>query len=82
VTAIEKANKVKQALRIISRYFSPQEMVKLSTALFYFGVFLLYYGEKIWLSFALSANLKNKLWQTSSKMLKICQKDWQSLFEI
>ena len=35
VTAIEKANKAKQALRIISRYFSPQKMVKLPTALFY-----------------------------------------------
>ncbi len=33
--AIEKANKAKQALRMISRYFSAQEMVKLSTALFY-----------------------------------------------
>jgi len=58
VTAIEKANKAKQALRIISRYFSPQEMVKLSTALFYSR---LYYGAKIWLSSALSANLKKKL---------------------
>jgi hypothetical protein len=27
VTAIEKANKAKQALRIISRFFSPQEML-------------------------------------------------------
>jgi hypothetical protein len=77
VTAIEKANKAKQALRIISRYFSPQEMVKLSTALFYSR---LYYGAKIWLSSALSATLKKKLWQTSSKMLKICQKDWQGQY--
>ena len=77
VTAIEKANKAKQALRIISRYFSPQEMVKLSTALFYSR---LYYGAKIWLSSALSAILKKKLWQTSSKMLKICQKDWQGQY--
>jgi hypothetical protein len=29
---------------------------------------------------ALSAILKEKLWQESSKMLKICQKDWQGQF--
>jgi hypothetical protein len=45
----------------------------LSTALFHSN---LYYGAKIWLASALSATLKKKLWQTS-KMLKICQKDWQ-----
>ena len=37
----------------------------------------LYYGAKIWLSSALSVTLKKKLWPASSKMLKICQKDWQ-----
>ena len=35
-----------------------------------------YYGAKIWLTSVLSAPLKKKLWQASSKMLKICQKDW------
>jgi hypothetical protein len=49
VTAIEKRNKAKQALRINLRYFLPQEIVKLSTALFYSR---LYYGAKIWLSSA------------------------------
>jgi hypothetical protein len=73
VTAIEKANKAKQALRIISKFFSSQEMVKLSTALFYSR---LYYGAKVWLSSALSVTLK----KASSKMLKICQKDWQGQF--
>jgi hypothetical protein len=77
VTAIEKLNKAKQALRIISKFFSTQEMVKLSTALFYSR---LYYGAKIWFSSAWSAFLKKKLWQASSKMLKICQKDWQGQF--
>jgi hypothetical protein len=28
----------------------------------------------------LSVTLKKKLWQASSKMLKICQKDWQGQF--
>ena len=71
--AIEKANKAKQALQILSRYFFTDEMLKLATALFYSR---LYYVAKVWLSSALSATLKKKLWQTSSKMLKICQKDW------
>jgi hypothetical protein len=70
-TAFEEANKAQQGLIIISKYFSPQKMVKLSMALFYSR---LYYEAKIWLSSALSATLKKKLWQTSSKMLKICQK--------
>ena len=35
-----------------------------------------YYGTKVWLSSALSAHLKKKLWQASSKILKICLKDW------
>ena len=73
VSAIEKANKAKQALRIILRYFSTDEMIQLATALFYSR---LYYGAKVWLTSALSAPLKKKLLQTSSKMLKICQKDW------
>jgi hypothetical protein len=54
----------RQALRIISRYFSPQKMIKLSTALF---TSRLYYEANIWLSRVLSATLKKKLWQTSSK---------------
>jgi hypothetical protein len=52
-------------------------MVKLPTALFNSR---LYYGAKIWLSSALYVTLKKKLWQASSKMLKICQKDWQRQF--
>ena len=48
-------------------------MIKLATALFYSR---LYYKARVWLTSALSALLKKKLWQTSSKILKICQKDW------
>ena len=74
--AIEKANKAKQALRMISGFFFTGEMIKLSTALFYSR---LYYG-KVWLSSALAAPFKKKLWQASSKMLKICQKDWNGQY--
>ncbi len=35
---------------------------------------------KVWLSSALSVTLKKKLWQASSRMLKICQKDLQGQF--
>jgi hypothetical protein len=52
-------------------------MVELLTPLFYS---ILYYEAKIWLSSALSATLKKKLWQKSSKMLKIYQKDWQGQY--
>ena len=54
--AIEKANKAKQALRILSRYFSTDEMLKL--ALFYSR---LYYGAKVWLT------MEKKIFQTYSE---------------
>ncbi len=73
MTAIEKANRVKQGLRLVNKYFTKEEMVKLSTGLFYSR---LYYGAKVWLHAGLSAVIKKKLWQASSRMLKIAQKDW------
>lgn len=73
MAAIEKANRVKQGLRMVNRFFTKDEMVRLSTSLFYSR---LYYGAKVWLHTGLSAVAKKKLWQTSSRMLKIVQKDW------
>ena len=70
--AISAANKAKQALKIISKYFSTEELIKLSTAYFYSR---LYYGAKVWLMTSLKADLKKKLWQASSRMLQIVQKD-------
>jgi hypothetical protein len=53
-------------------------MVKWSIAMFYSR---LYFGTEIWLFSALSATLIiKKNWQTSSKMLKICQKDCKGQF--
>jgi hypothetical protein len=57
----------------VKKYFTKEEMVKLSTGLFYS---ILYYGVKVWLHAGLSAIIKRKLWQASSRMLKIAQKDW------
>jgi hypothetical protein len=58
MTAIEKANKIKQGLGLIGRYFTKEEMVKISTSLFYSR---LYYGTKVWLHSGLSAVLRKKL---------------------
>jgi hypothetical protein len=76
MSAIEKANRIKQGLRMVNKYFTKEEMVKLSTSLFYSR---LYYGAKVWLHAGLSAIIKRKLWQASSRMLKIAQKDWNSV---
>ena len=72
--AIEKSNRVKQGLRILRKYFTPEEMLRLSTAYFYST---LYYGARIWLLSTLNANIKKQLWQSSSRMLKIVDGDWK-----
>ena len=74
--AIRNANKSKQALCLIAKYFTTEEMVKLATAFFYSK---LYYGSKVWLMSTLHSNLKNKLWQASSRMLQIVQKDYDKV---
>ena len=43
IKAIEKSNKARQGLRLISKYFLVEEMIKLSTVLFYSR---LYYVQK------------------------------------
>ena len=47
-------------------------MIRLSTAYFYSR---LYYGVKVWLMTSLKSDLKKKLWQASSWILQIVQKD-------
>ena len=73
--ALASANKAKQALSLIARFFNSDELLKLSTAYFYSR---LYFGAKIWLISTLSGALKKKLWQASSRMLKIVDKDFRS----
>ena len=68
---IVSANKVKQGLAIISKYFCVEEMLKLATANFYSR---LYYAAKVWLISTIAAPLKKKLWQVSSRMLKIVKR--------
>ena len=66
--AMAKANKAKQGLKLIRKYFTAEETLKLSTAYFYSK---LYFGAKIWLISTLHGDLKKKLWQISGRMLKI-----------
>ena len=69
--AILKANKNLHAIKIISRYYSTINLVKISTSLFYQR---LYYGSSVWLSESLSANCKQKLLSASANCLKVCSK--------
>ena len=71
--SITSANKAKQALRIVSKYFTSAELLKLSTAYFYSK---LYYGAKVWLMSTLSGIQKKKLFQASGRMLVIVSKDF------
>ena len=66
--AILSANKSKQAIQLISRFFHKEEILRLATSFFYSK---LYYGAKVWLISTLKADLKKKIWQASSYMLKI-----------
>jgi hypothetical protein len=72
MTAIEKAIKIKQGLQLVGKYFTKEEIVKNSASLFYSR---LHYGAKVWLYAGLSAIIKKKLWQASSRTLRIAQKD-------
>ena len=71
--AIAGANKAKQALKLIAKYFTEEELLKLSTAYFYGR---LYYGAKVWLLTTLNNLVKKMIWQASSRMLQIVKKDY------
>ena len=73
--AIEKANKAKQALRM-SGYFSTEEIIKLSTALFYSR---LYYGAKVWLSSALAEKTVASFFKNVKNLSK--RLDWTIFFQ-
>ena len=74
--AITSANNAKQAIKLLSGYFNTEELLKLATAYFYSR---LYYGAKVWLISTLAASLKKKIWQASSRMLRIVAKDFLGL---
>ena len=72
--AVQSANRAKQGLQIIAKYFSKEELLKLATAYFYSR---LYFGAKVWLISTLAVGLKKLLLQSSSRMLQIVDKDYQ-----
>ena len=69
-SAMKKANKAKQGLSIIRKYFTQKEMLRLSTAYFYST---LYYGSRVWLISTLHGQIKKQLWQISSRMLRLVE---------
>ena len=77
MTAIEKANKAKQALRIISRFFSPQELLSCQLHCFTTDFIM---EQRFGFLLPCLQLFKKYSSRTSLKMLKICQKDWQGQF--
>ena len=71
--SILKANKNLQAIKIISKYFTPSNLIKIATSLFYQR---LYYGASVWLSPTLSPISKQKLLSASANCLKVCSKNY------
>ena len=68
---ITKANKALNAISLIKRYFSQDELIKLVTANFYSK---LYYNSEVWQIPTLNQSLKNKLQAASARALKVCAK--------
>ena len=69
--------KTLQAMRIISKYFTIDERLNISTSLFYSK---LYYGAEIWLLPTLSFALKKKLLNISTQAIRIVANDHLKIF--
>ena len=67
--AINDSNSNLYAIRMIRKYFSPQEIKNLLTALFYSK---LYYGSEIWHLPGLQLKLKKSLKLASANACKLC----------
>ena len=72
--SINKAKKYLHAIRLIKKYFNPNELKQLITSNFYS---ILYYNCEIWLIPWLSPLLKQQLLAASSSALRLSGKsDW------
>ena len=71
INTITKANKALNAISLIKKYFTQDELIKLVTANFYSK---LYYNSEVWQIPTLNQALKNKLMTASSRALKLCAK--------
>jgi hypothetical protein len=70
--SIMESRKALQAVRVVRRYFSKEETVKLVTSLVYSR---LYYASEVWLLPTLKEGLFKKLYSQSGKILKVVDKE-------
>ena len=70
-TACSKASRALNAISLIRRYFSQEELLRLVTSNFYS---ILFYNSEVWHLNTLNQSLKNSLLTISAKALKICAK--------
>ena len=66
--AIKKANKALNAIKLIRKYFNSSELIQIITSNFYS---LLYYNSEIWYTKSLNANLKQQIFASSARALKL-----------
>ena len=69
---ISKTKKTICALRLISKYFTPKQLLQIVTSNVYS---VLFYNSEIWHIPSLKSNLKQKLLSTSALALKMCLKN-------
>ena len=68
--AIKGANSSLQAIRLIKKFFTTQEITTLLTSYFYSK---LYYGSEVWQIPRLNRNCKKQLLSASANALKLCE---------
>ena len=68
-SAIYKANKSLNAIKLIMKYFNTNELIQLLTSNYYS---ILYYNSEIWHTHSLSNNLKHSLFVASANALRVC----------
>ena len=70
-SALIKANKALNAIRLIKNYSTSSELLALITSNFYS---ILYYNSEVWHLKSLNQSMKNQLLSISAKALKLCAK--------
>ncbi len=70
ISAIQKANRFLNAIRLIHKLFNSNELLALTINNFYS---ILFYNSEVWLSIYTNDSVKHKLFVASSNALKVCQ---------
>ena len=68
-SAVTKANRALNAIKLIKQYFTSEELLRLVTSNFYS---LLFYNSEIWHIHTIHGSLKRLLLSTSAKAIKTC----------